>query len=45
MDLKQETKNKLTVLAVLLMLSVFVGSVFAEISQPTSTYIAQSILK
>lgn len=43
--MRQETKNKLTAVFFILTLIVFASSVFAEISQPTSTYIAQSILK
>lgn len=45
MNLKQETKNKLTAVFFLLMLATFASSVFVEISQPTSKYIAMSILK
>jgi len=43
--MRQETKNKLTAIFFLLTLFVFASSVFVEISQPTSVYIAQSILK
>lgn len=43
--MRQEIKNKLTAIFFLLTLFVFASSVFVEISQPTSVYIAMSILK
>lgn len=41
----QRIKNAMTAIFLLTLLVVFASSVFVEISQPTSTYIAMSILK
>lgn len=43
--MKQQTKNNLTIVFLILLITMFASSVFTDLSEPTSYYIQQIILQ